>query len=410
MLNCRLNKMKNLCMREFIKNIIVPILLLSGLFFVASCENNQKGYFAYDGITQGTTFHIIFDIPQNLILTKKQSTYLKENNGGGKVNLYQAICDSIDTYLKEIDNSVSGYNKKSFLSRFNASSEELFAQLLDNSINDNDAQDKQSNTFSQRELLRQYQIFMANFDYAREIYQESSGLVDCSAAPLFDLWGFGFKNKLDVTQSQIDSVMEFIGMDKFCVVEKQCENSFGSSLQFRVVEKLDPRCRLNFNAIAQGFTVDYIANKLAQIGIENFLVEVGGEIIAKGVNKEGKSWKVGIDKPIDGNDQQGVDLQEVIELKGGGLVTSGDYRKFYIKDGKKVSHTINPQTGFPVSHNLLSATVMSETAIQADGYATLLMVLGLEQAKKYVLSCDKITDALLIYGNQDSMYVWKSWE
>ena len=195
----------------------------------------------------------------------------------------------------------------------------------------------------------------------------------------------------------IDSVLQFVGMEHFEAVDDP----------HPAIIKDDPKCKLNFNAIAQGYTADYIAAKLEEMGMENFLVEIGGEVYAKGVNPKGKMWNVGIDRPVDGNNTPGADIQAVVHIQNQGLVTSGDYRKFYMKDGKKISHSINPKTGYPVEHNLLSATVVAENATIADGYATYLMVLGFDKAKEVVENTAGI-EALLIFSDGDSLKVWMS--
>ena len=233
--------------------------------------------------------------------------------------------------------------------------------------------------------------------------EESLGMFDASAAPLFDLWGFGFRTGTEVTQAMIDSVLQFVGMDHFHVDSLKAGDGSDSIL----IQRDDPRCRLNFNAIAQGYTSDLIAAKFSEMGMENFLVEVGGEVYARGVNPKGKFWNVGIDRPVDGNNSPGKDIQAVVHIQNQGLVTSGDYRKFYIKDGKKISHSINPKTGYPVEHNLLSATVVAPDATIADGYATYLMVLGFDKAREVVESNEKI-EALLIFSDGDSLKVWMS--
>ena len=246
---------------------------------------------------------------------------------------------------------------------------------------------------------------MDNFHAALKMFKESEGLFDASAAPLFDLWGFGFRTGTEVTQHMIDSVLEFVGMEHFEPCLKLRDDN--DTIQDPAILRNDPRCRLNFNAIAQGYTADYLAAKLDQMGTPNYLVEIGGEVYAKGVNPSGTPWNVGIDRPIDGNNSPGADIQAVVRIQDCGLVTSGDYRKFYIKDGKKISHSINPKTGHPVEHNLLSATVVAENATVADGYATYLMVLGLDKAREVVTSREGI-EALLIYSQGDSLKVWMS--
>ena len=321
----------------------------------AGCTPDNH-YYTIDGTTQGTTFHIVFQ-PQ----VSSDSSFA-------------AVRDSVNAILERIDFSVSGYNKESVLTSFNEEG--------------NPHVDK---------------IFLDNFLASVRMTEESLGMFDASAAPLFDLWGFGFRTGTEVTQAMIDSVLQFVGMDHFHVDSLKAGDGSDSIL----IQRDDPRCRLNFNAIAQGYTSDLIAAKFSEMGMENFLVEVGGEVYARGVNPKGKFWNVGIDRPVDGNNSPGKDIQAVVHIQNQGLVTSGDYRKFYIKDGKKISHSINPKTGYPVEHNLLSATVVAPDATIADGYATYLMVLGFDKAREVVESNEKI-EALLIFSDGDSLKVWMS--
>ncbi|MBO4692160.1 MAG: FAD:protein FMN transferase [Bacteroidales bacterium] len=322
--------------------IVLTLLLLT----LTGCKKEGE-YYTLDGVTQGSTYHIVF-----------QPKVSSDSS-------FTAVRDSVALYLERIDNSLSGYNPNSLLTAFN-----------------------------ENRPVKPDQIFIDNFLASKEMYQKTGGIFDPSAAPLFDLWGFGFKNGVDVTPSQIDSVRSIIGMHHF-------------RLDSIAIVKDDPRCRLNFNAIAQGYTADYIAARFSAMGMENFLVEVGGEIYAKGHNPKGKLWNVGIDKPIDGNNTPGASIQAIVRISSKGLVTSGDYRKFYMKDGKKISHSINPKTGFPIEHNLLSATVVAETATFADAFATYLMVIGLDEAIKAVEKEEGV-EALLIYNSNDTLKVWSS--
>lgn len=370
--------------------------LLTASLLIIGCKSHNTGYFTRDGLAQGTTYHIVFELTRDAV-----SSGLT----------YEAVCDSIELYLRDIDFAVSGYNKASVLSLFNNNHDSLYREL--NRITE--AQGPQNEGDSA--LLRRLGIFNENFRLAYEASLITDGLVDCSAAPLFDLWGFGFKEGVDVTQSQIDSVKEFIGMDLYEVCDgRDCSDysegcpDQGDTLIIKM--KKDPRCRLNFNAIAQGFTADYIGSRFMALGIKNFLIEIGGEVFVKGVNSQGKNWRVGIDKPVDGNNAPGESVQEVVEISDGGLVTSGDYRKFYIKDGHKISHTINPKTGYPAENNLLSATILSSSSAMADVYATYCMVLGLEGAQEFIQKDSTVTGAILIYSVPkdsagDSLAVWK---
>ena len=331
------------------------MILVLAVFAAASCTQKNR-YYTIDGTTQGTTFHIVF-----------QPTVSSDSS-------FTAVRDTVNAILQRIDFSVSGYNKESVLTAFN----------------------EEGNPHIDK-------IFLDNFLASRRMSEESGGMFDASAAPLFDLWGFGFKTGTEVTQAMIDSVLQFVGMEHFSVDSLKT----GDGLDSILILRDDPRCKLNFNAIAQGYTSDLIASRFAEMGMENYLVEVGGEVYAKGVNPKGKIWNVGIDRPVDGNNSPGADIQAVVHISDKGLVTSGDYRKFYVKDGKKISHSINPKTGYPVEHNLLSATVVAENATIADGYATYLMVLGFDKAREVVES-NRDIEAILIFSDGESLKVWMS--
>lgn len=321
---------------------ILNILLV---FLLAGCCRKSSNYVTENGFAQGSTYHIVYEIPSSCLYPD---------------SLKSSIKDSIELYFNQIDLSVSGYNSRSLLSQFN------------NGIQ-----------------IRPDTIFKDVFGYAVRFHKETGGAVDVSAAPLFDLWGFGFKEGKEITQNSIDSIKQFTGMDKV-------------SLQNGILTKSDARTSLNFNAIAQGYTVDYFCSKFDSMGIANYLIEIGGEIYCKGTNAKGEPWSVGVDKPADGNFVPGESLQAIIQLSGKGLVTSGNYRKFYVKDGVKYSHTIDPVSGYPVQHSLLSATVIAENATIADAYATYFMVIGVEKAKE-VLANTPGMEALLVYGEQQQM-------
>ena len=325
--------------------------LILSVALLSACSKKGAEYLSADGFAQGSTYHIVYSIPETA--TDKE--------------MFQAMVEElIGDSFNQINKRVSGYDSTSILSRSNR------------------GDDPQLN-----------RIFLDVFNYAQQIYKESNGAVDASAAPLFDIWGFGFKNKIPVTQEKIDSIKQFVGMDKVQL----------SSNGYLI--KSDPRISLNFNAIAQGYTADFFASRFDSLGIENYLLEIGGEIYCKGLSSKGRKWRVGIDAPRDGNFIPGEDIQAVIELSGRGLVTSGNYRKFYItEEGKKLSHTIDPKSGYPVKHSLLSATVIAENATIADAYATYFMVVGLEKAKEILAARDDM-EALLIYGEQENM---KSYE
>ena len=332
------------------------MLALGTALIAASCTGNESnpGYVVTEGFAQGSTYRIIYHIPDSLLQDS--------------VAFNNAAEDSIAVWFKRIDNAVSGYNKNSEISLYNSG--------LSGNVG---------------------KIFASIFEESFKYYKISGGLFDPSAAPLFDLWGFGFKNEQEPSQQAIDSVKAFVGMDKL---------SFQRTPKGGVIYTADSLSsdiiQLNFNAIAQGYTADYFGKGLEHMGIEDYLVEIGGEMLCKGVNARGELWKIGIDKPVDGNNISGQMIQAVIAVSGKGVVTSGNYRKFYIKDGQKYSHTINPLTGYPVTHSLLSATVIAPSSTEADAYATMFMVMGLEDSKKFLEAHPEL-DALLIYQKGDKL-------
>ena len=255
----------------------------------------------------------------------------------------------IDSYslLEAIDFSISGYNRNSLLSKRNAGEEivpdRYFSELL--------------------ELSEKYK-------------ELSGGAFDVYSGPLFDLWGFGFTSDSLPSDEAIERALADCKAGKI----------------------------LNFNAIAQGYSCDIVAEYLYSIGVKDMLVDIG-EIFCDGRNPSGEGWSIGVDNPVDGNDSPGSDLRGIWRSNGAaqGIVTSGNYRKFYVKDGKKYAHTIDPRSGRPVEHGLLSATVVAPTAAEADALATACMVLGPQGARELVEALDGV-EAYLIFADG----VWTS--
>ena len=316
--------------------------LIAALLLVGC--SGPKPYIRIEGFAQGGTYHVI----------------CAPLRGVSEAQLRTRI----DSLLNDIDFTLSGYNKGSLLSRINAG-----------------------------EDLPLNALFVDCFTRSKEIWAESGGAFDPSAAPLFDLWGFGFANKGTVTQAAIDSIRAFVGMD-LLTLETRDDGVH--------LVKADPRIKLNFNAIAQGFSADAVAALLESLGSTDYLVDIGREILCKGNNASGGLWRIGLDRPEDGNMEEGKELQTVIELTGKGIVTSGNYRKFYVENGQKYAHTIDPSTGRPVTHNLLSATVIADDSTTADAYATWLMVIGTERARE-LLAARSDVEALLIYDEDGQM-------
>lgn len=212
-------------------------------------------------------------------------------------------------------------------------------------------------------------IFIHAFQVAHDVSEQTDGMFDITCAPLINAWGFGFKKMGEVTPEMIDSLRTFVGYDKV-------------RLDGNRVVKTDPRVMLNFSAVGDGCICDLIARMLDEKGITDYLVDIGGEMMAKGLNSKGKPWHIGINKPVDDSTCMNNDIEQVVELNERmGLATSGDYRNFYMKDGKKYAHTINPKTGYPANSDILSATIIAKDCIVADAYATACMALGLKEAK-----------------------------
>ena len=289
-------------------------------------------------------------------------TYTVKMNLEGVRESREAIRDHIDSLLTLIDTTLSGYNKGSVLSRFN-----------------------RGDTIVPNAMFRE--IFAA----ARSYRDETEGAVDVAAAPLFDAWGFGFSRDSFPSDETVRLLQESCSMD---FIPEDLTTSDGQ--------------KLNYNAIAQGYSCDVIAAYLYSIGVKDMLVDIG-EIFCDGVNPKGRPWILAVDKPLDGNNEPGAKVQGKWQSDGGpcGIVTSGNYRKFYIRDGKKYAHTIDPRSGRPVDHNLLSATIKAPTAMDADAYATYCMVIGLEAAKAFLSGRDDL-EGYLIYDEDGMMKTWAS--
>ena len=237
--------------------------------------------------------------------------------------------------------------------------------------------------------------FITVFRLSSEIYKDTEGAFDITVAPLVNAWGFGFKNGITPDCHAIDSLMQFVGFDKV-------------KLQDGKIIKTDDRLMLDCSAIAKGYGVDAVARLLKSKGIDNYMVEIGGEIVASGENPKGAPWRIGVSKPDDDSVSISNEIQGIINISNRAMATSGNYRNFYYKGGKKYAHTIDPKTGCPVQHSILSATVVSDECAKADAYATAFMVMGLDKAKA-VLARHKDMMAYFIYSDdKGNNKVWYS--
>lgn len=276
----------------------------------------------------------------------------------------QDIKDSLIAVMNEVDRSLSPFNEKSIITAVNLN------------------QDIEVN-----------EMFSDVFRIAKDINKQTNGAFDVTVAPLVNAWGFGFKDMGNVDDEQIDSLLQIVSMDKIW-------------MEGNKIVKSDQRIMLDCSAIAKGYGVDAVGKELERLGIKNYLVEIGGEVRMKGVNPSGAVWRVGINKPIDDATGEINEIEQVIELSNQSMATSGNYRNFYEKDGKKYAHTIDPKTGRPVQHNILSATVVTADCTTADAYATAFMVLGMDGAKD-VLAHHPELSAYLIYT--DSIGNYATW-
>jgi len=228
-------------------------------------------------------------------------------------------------------------------------------------------------------------IFIDNFNIAQKAAQLSDGYFDPTISPIVAAWGFSYKNGDSITPQLIDSLKQLVDYRNIRIEDGK-------------VVKENPAMQLDFNAIAQGYTSDLIAQFLESRGIKNYLVDTGGEIMTKGEKPDGSPWIVGIEKPAENWDSERI-LQSRIALRDKGLVTSGSTRKYVERDGKRYSHCINPKTGYPVEHQVLSVTVLAESSVWADALASICMVMGMEQSLPLIESMDGV-EAYYIFVNE----------
>ena len=228
-------------------------------------------------------------------------------------------------------------------------------------------------------------IFIDNFNIAQEAAKLSDGYFDPTISPIVAAWGFSYKHGDSITPQLIDSLKQLVDYRKVRIEDGK-------------VIKENPAIQLDFNAIAQGYTSDMIASFLESRGVKDFLVDTGGEIMARGSKPNGQPWIVGIEKPADNWDSEQV-VQTRIALRDKGLVTSGSTRKYVERNGKRYSHCIDPKTGYPVEHQLLSATVLAENSVWADALASICMVMGLEKSLPLIESMDGV-EAYYIFANE----------
>lgn len=248
---------------------------------------------------------------------------------------------------------------------------------------------------NRNEPVKLNQMFIEVFDLAKTVSKDTHGAFDITVAPLVNVWGFGFKSGTPPTKAVIDSLRHLTGYEKVKLI--------GSK-----VRKQDPRIMLDCSAIAKGYGSDVVAQYLRSRDVENFMIEIGGEIVVQGNSDKRLPWKIGVTKPTDDSTQVNNELQTVLNVTNTAMATSGNYRRFYYKNGKKYAHTIDPKTGYPVQHNILSATVLANTCAKADAYATSFMVLGLEKTQQVLQHHPDLMVYLIYADGQGKNKVWYS--
>ncbi|TVR37807.1 MAG: FAD:protein FMN transferase [Bacteroidia bacterium] len=264
--------------------------------------------------------------------------------------------EAIDSLFRKFNRSLSFYDPGSLLSRINRNEETLVDEY-----------------------------FEVVFRRAQEISKETGGAFDATVFPLVDAWGFGFSQRAEMTPEKIDSILQFVGFEKVRVDDGH-------------VIKDDERVQLDFNAIAKGYAADVVGLFLESKGISTYLVEIGGDMMAKGLKPDGTQWRIGLEIPA--RDMEATQQWDYfVEIKDTGLATSGDYRRYYEVEGRRLSHTIDPETGYPVDHHLMSASVFAPDAMSADAYATAFMVMGLAKAIDFVENRDDL-EAYFIFADQ----------
>lgn len=272
----------------------------------------------------------------------------------------------IEAELKRVDNSLSMFNPTSTISKVN--------------------QNKNPKTDS---------LFEEVFALAENVAKETGGAFDITVAPLVNAWGFGFKHNAMPDSHKVDSLKQIIGFDKVKLANHR-------------VCKKDPRMMLDCNAIAKGFGTDMVARMLRRKGISNFMVEIGGEIVTSGNSDKRVPWKIGVTKPTDDSLNTNEEIQTILNVSDIAMATSGNYRNFYYKGGKKYAHTIDPKTGYPVQHSILSSTVLAPNCATADAYATSFMVMGLDRAKKVLEKHPELMAYFIYADNKGQNKVWFS--
>lgn len=308
-----------------------------------------------------------------IIVSRQQSTPYQHDRGMVFGTVYHITYQSskslqkdIEAELAKVDASLSPFNERSIITAVN--------ENRDTVVN---------------------KMFSDVFARAMKISDSTNGAFDITVAPLVNAWGFGFKGGAMPSRHQVDSLKALVGYHKVSLTNGR-------------VSKTDPRIMLDCSSIAKGYGCDVVAKFLSAKGIDNYMVEIGGEIVTRGISEKRLPWKIGVTKPTDDSLNVNQEIQTIINVTDKAMATSGNYRNFYYKNGRKYAHTIDPSTGYPVQHNILSSTVIADDCATADAYATAFMVMGLDKAKTILSRHPELMAYFILASDDGTNKVWFS--
>ena len=308
-----------------------------------------------------------------IIVSRQQSTPYQHDRGMVFGTVYHITYQSskslqkdIEAELAKVDASLSPFNERSIITAIN--------ENRDTVVN---------------------KMFSDVFALAMKISDSTNGAFDITVAPLVNAWGFGFKGGAMPLRHQVDSLKALVGYHKVSLTNGR-------------VSKTDPRIMLDCSSIAKGYGCDVVAKFLSAKGIDNYMVEIGGEIVTRGISEKRLPWKIGVTKPTDDSLNVNQEIQTIINVTDKAMATSGNYRNFYYKNGRKYAHTIDPSTGYPVQHNILSSTVIADDCATADAYATAFMVMGLDKAKTILSRHPELMAYFILASDDGTNKVWFS--
>ena len=308
-----------------------------------------------------------------IIVSRQRSTPYHHDKGMVFGTVYhityqspQNLQKEIESQLAQVDASLSPFNKRSIITAIN--------ENRDTVVN---------------------KMFTDVFTLAMKISDITDGSFDITVAPLVNAWGFGFKGGAMPTRHQVDSLKRLVGYRKVSLANGR-------------VTKSDPRIMLDCSSIAKGYGCDVVAHYLRSKGIDNYMIEIGGEIVTRGISEKRLPWKIGVTKPTDDSLNVNQEIQTIINVTDKAMATSGNYRNFYYKNGRKYAHTIDPATGYPVQHTILSSTVIADDCATADAYATAFMVMGLDKAKAVLSRHPELMAYFILAGADGNNDVWYS--